>query len=63
MLGLDGMKQLFKHASSKGGMPSSAYKPSMGSFYALRAKSIEGKEVDFKRYEGLVSLVVNVASK
>jgi glutathione peroxidase len=33
------------------------------SFYTLKTKSIDGKDVDLKDYNGKVSLVVNVASK
>lgn len=33
------------------------------SFYALKAKAIDGQEADLKQYEGKVALVVNVASK
>ena len=33
------------------------------SLYALRTKTLEGKDVDLKEYEGKVALVVNVASE
>lgn len=42
------------------GQPAAGAQPS---FFTLKAKSIDGKEVDFKQYEGKVVLVVNVASK
>lgn len=42
---------------------SSAWKPEMGSFYALKASDIGGNEFEFAKLEGRVSLVVNVASK
>ena len=42
------------------GQPAAGAQPS---FFTLKAKSIDGKEVEFKQYEGKVVLVVNVASK
>eukprot|EP00455_Lapot_gusevi_P025112 TRINITY_DN2631_c0_g1_i1.p1 TRINITY_DN2631_c0_g1~~TRINITY_DN2631_c0_g1_i1.p1 ORF type:complete len:103 (-),score=24.93 TRINITY_DN2631_c0_g1_i1:618-896(-) len=39
----------------------SKYDPSMGSFYALSAKDIDGNNRELKEHEGKVSLVINVA--
>ena len=35
----------------------------MSSFYDLKARSLQGKEISMKEYEGKVVLVVNTASK
>lgn len=35
----------------------------MKDFYDYKGKLIEGKEVDFKEFEGKVVLIVNTASK
>jgi glutathione peroxidase len=45
------------------GMQPQANAATQPGFFTLKAKSIDGKEVDFKQYEGKVVLVVNVASK
>lgn len=37
--------------------------PIIGSFYALSARDIDGKDVDFSTFTGKVCVVVNVASK
>ena len=36
---------------------------SLPSFFSLKAKSIEGQEIDFSHYKGKVVMVVNVASR
>ena len=36
---------------------------SLGNFYSLSAKDIDGKNIDFKDYAGSVCYIINVASE
>jgi len=59
-------KQYMKHAlfrTSYQGVETLHDMKTMGSFYALKAKGLDGKEVDFKEFDNKVALVVNVASE
>jgi len=45
------------------GTSAEAEKKDLGSFFKLSAKNIDGENVDFKKYNGNVCYVANVASK
>mmetsp|Transcript_976 Transcript_976/g.1382 ORF Transcript_976/g.1382 Transcript_976/m.1382 type:complete len:94 (+) Transcript_976:29-310(+) len=55
-VGMFGLSQML-------GLSATAEKKDLGSFFKLSAKNIDGENVDFKKYDGNVCYVVNVASQ
>mmetsp|Transcript_46295 Transcript_46295/g.74452 ORF Transcript_46295/g.74452 Transcript_46295/m.74452 type:complete len:95 (-) Transcript_46295:591-875(-) len=54
---------MFSALSQMIGTSAEAEKKDLGSFFKLSAKNIDGENVDFKKYNGNVCYVANVASK
>lgn len=56
--------QFGKHLFSRGKYGGVATKQTaeMGSYYGLTVTAIDGTETDFKKFDGKVTLVTNVAS-
>mmetsp|Transcript_46294 Transcript_46294/g.74450 ORF Transcript_46294/g.74450 Transcript_46294/m.74450 type:complete len:80 (-) Transcript_46294:591-830(-) len=55
--------KMFSALSQMIGTSAEAEKKDLGSFFKLSAKNIDGENVDFKKYNGNVCYVANVASK
>ena len=57
---LEKASQLMKHAM-RPKYGDSIWTPSMGSFYQMHARNIDGQDVPFSNYDGRVTLVMNTA--